>query len=392
MAAYYNENNAACVDWLRALIQAGHIPRGVVDPRPIQEVQPEDLREFTHCHFFAGIGEVGPTQLGLLDGLTSGPSGPVVVRVSRSHLLGKSSAKTIQGTYGPTSFHSSVPAGPLSSWESRLRQRMAMSGSTEWDLTWRVKTTPGGRVISRLAASTRRRSGTACTGWPAPKAHEAGPDFAKRERSGTGMALPALAAEIAGWQALGTDSFRTRSGDRKDELGLDRQAKQMAEIAGWAAPVVPNGGRRPEVGAMSMTGQTPDGKKRQVDLDYQARMITGLAGPTNRDYRYPNAKSYSERGGGKKGEQLPNQVAQLVGWPTARAEDGESCGNHPEAMDSLTGVTRVLGMTTNSSDQTPKGSIGALNPAFACWLQGYPVEWLSCVDWATASSRRRRPK
>jgi len=27
-------------------------------------------------------------------------------------------------------------------------------------------------------------------------------------------------------------------------------------------------------------------------------------------------------------------------WPTARAEDGESCGNHPGAMDSLTGVVK----------------------------------------------------
>jgi hypothetical protein len=27
-------------------------------------------------------------------------------------------------------------------------------------------------------------------------------------------------------------------------------------------------------------------------------------------------------------------------WPTARAEDGESCGNHPQAQDSLTGATR----------------------------------------------------
>jgi site-specific DNA-cytosine methylase len=28
-------------------------------------------------------------------------------------------------------------------------------------------------------------------------------------------------------------------------------------------------------------------------------------------------------------------------WPTARAEDSESCGNHPGATDSLTGATRL---------------------------------------------------
>lgn len=34
-------------------------------------------------------------------------------------------------------------------------------------------------------------------------------------------------------------------------------------------------------------------------------------------------------------------IAQLAqNWPTARREDGESCGNHPGATDSLTGATR----------------------------------------------------
>jgi len=30
--------------------------------------------------------------------------------------------------------------------------------------------------------------------------------------------------------------------------------------------------------------------------------------PASRDYRHPNAQSYAERGGGTKGEQLPNAV------------------------------------------------------------------------------------
>lgn len=30
-------------------------------------------------------------------------------------------------------------------------------------------------------------------------------------------------------------------------------------------------------------------------------------------------------------------------WPTARAEDSESCGNHPNALDSLSGATREWG-------------------------------------------------
>lgn len=54
--AYYNENNAYAAQWLRNLIAAGHIVAGDVDERSIEEVQPDDLRGYTQCHFFAGIG------------------------------------------------------------------------------------------------------------------------------------------------------------------------------------------------------------------------------------------------------------------------------------------------------------------------------------------------
>jgi hypothetical protein len=49
--------------------------------------------------------------------------------------------------------------------------------------------------------------------------------------------------------------------------------------------------------------------------------------PASRDYRYPNASPYSARGGGKKGEQLPNAVG------------------------------------------------GALSPMFVEWLLGFPKNW-----------------
>lgn len=54
--AYYNEFDPAAAQWLRNLIAAGHIAPGVVDERSIEDVSPDDLREFRQCHFFAGIG------------------------------------------------------------------------------------------------------------------------------------------------------------------------------------------------------------------------------------------------------------------------------------------------------------------------------------------------
>jgi DNA (cytosine-5)-methyltransferase 1 len=56
MSAYYNEIDPYAASWLRELIKAGHIADGVVDERSISDVRPEELFEFTQCHFFAGIG------------------------------------------------------------------------------------------------------------------------------------------------------------------------------------------------------------------------------------------------------------------------------------------------------------------------------------------------
>lgn len=56
MAAYYNEFDPYAAAWLRNLIAAGHIAPGDVDERSILDVHPDDLRGYTQCHFFAGIG------------------------------------------------------------------------------------------------------------------------------------------------------------------------------------------------------------------------------------------------------------------------------------------------------------------------------------------------
>lgn len=56
MTAYYNEIDPFAAQWLRNLIAAGHIAPGDVDERSIEDVLPSDLRGYTQCHFFAGIG------------------------------------------------------------------------------------------------------------------------------------------------------------------------------------------------------------------------------------------------------------------------------------------------------------------------------------------------
>lgn len=56
MTVYYNEYDKKTAAWLRELISVGVIAPGIVDERSILDVRPGDLRGFTQCHFFAGIG------------------------------------------------------------------------------------------------------------------------------------------------------------------------------------------------------------------------------------------------------------------------------------------------------------------------------------------------
>jgi DNA (cytosine-5)-methyltransferase 1 len=50
---YYNEWEPFAAQWLRNLMAAGHIPKGVVDERSIKDVEPETIP--SRAHFFAGI-------------------------------------------------------------------------------------------------------------------------------------------------------------------------------------------------------------------------------------------------------------------------------------------------------------------------------------------------
>ena len=56
MTCYYNEIDPYAAQWLRNLIKEQLIADGDVDERSIEDVRPNDLRGYTQCHFFAGIG------------------------------------------------------------------------------------------------------------------------------------------------------------------------------------------------------------------------------------------------------------------------------------------------------------------------------------------------
>lgn len=136
MAAYYNEIDPYAAQWLRNLIDAGHIAPGIVDERSIEDVLPNELREFTQCHFFAGVG-VWSLALGVQAGQMIDLFGPVPVLANLSARQALELGLRTHGTSGQPSPGSLRSANLQSSLESRLRARLSNLGSTLYTLTWK---------------------------------------------------------------------------------------------------------------------------------------------------------------------------------------------------------------------------------------------------------------
>lgn len=169
----------------------------------------------------------------------------------------------------------------------------------------------------------------------------------------------------------------------------------------WLTPNVPNGGRSVPAELVASKGTTEDGEKRTVGLESQSKywttpqahdvtergsgqQPTAKAGnaclardartwptPASRDYRTPNSESLEARGGGMKGEQLPNFVEHHFSLPQAQP-------------------------IPNGQESSPAGpgSPRRLNPAFGCWLMGWPCWWTNpgvtnCAKSAMESYRSR---
>jgi hypothetical protein len=89
--------------------------------------------------------------------------------------------------------------------------------------------------------------------------------------------------------------------------------------------------------------------------------------PASRDYRSPNSESLEARGGGMKGEQLPNFIEHHF-LPQAQQTQSGPGSSVP--------VVSVHGSELSPTTR-PEHVLGRLrlNPAFGCWLMGWPSWW-----------------
>jgi hypothetical protein len=80
---------------------------------------------------------------------------------------------------------------------------------------------------------------------------------------------------------------------------------------------------------------------------------------------------------------LQDHVKALWATPTSRDHKDGSYTPNVE-------VNALLGRQVWSGSPEQMEKLGALNPAFVCWLMGFPPEWDACAPTATPSSRKSR--
>ena len=236
-------------------------------------------------------------------GPTSASFGPARRRANPSRWPAQAADSMILGTYGPSSFASSVPPGLLSWWESRFRERLSWVGSIGCTLIWKASVTPAGRLLSRLVPSTPRISADESGMWPTPTAVE-------------------LGNSIESYQAM---KANMASGPRAAITSLKHAAMSAAP---WPTPTAMDGNR----------GSLPP---RPWDTGIPlSQKVAMWATPCERDYRFPNSADSQERRntGNNRGQQLVNEAAHLGPMPSGSLAPTEKPGAlNPEFVSWLMG-------------------------------------------------------
>lgn len=216
--------------------------------------------------------------------------------------------------------------------------------------------------------------------WSIPRATDGEKGGPNQSFGAGGVPLPAMASQwptpgAAMWPTPQTDSFRSRGGERKDEKGLDRMARD------WPTPMA-NDGCRPSAG-----------NRRTADLTHAAGM-----------WMTPSA-SDPHRGGviteNMSGTSLTQQVNGLCSRPVRATGYGV-----PSRLSILSAFQRYRATTCSSMRAEMRALIRmairaeragqrrgftrpsfrkSLNARFVAWLMGWPDHWTSICSVPPAS-------
>lgn len=416
--------------------------------------------------------------------------------VSLSRSRDRAKAKKTSVGYGPTSLDSFASFDrPSSSW--RTFQALFPAGTSPlFSGTWPPWGSMRSGYVSPREKPALLTNGSGSSSWPSTRSEDAescGNHPGKTDslsgavsawptphgfQAGNGPAGNEFSTMVRGWQTPATDSFRSRGGSRKDEMGLDQEARHWAtprsgeakggayqrdhgrpgaerdtltgEASKWATPLSRDyaGVNPPETLARKrakghgvsqlndqaatwptptemMTGDRTDPetfKARAARMKVRHGSNTGNGAGTDlgmaaKTWPTPNTMPDAPNGGLNRGggairaRETPQGLGKLAtSWPTPAARDhkGENSEEHLEVgtgrkhLDQLPNFVKfsfsppaqATAAGQASSPNTPT-SRPRLNPAFVCWLMGWPWFWtraepISCGSAEMESFRRKQ--
>jgi len=312
----------------------------------------------------------GHTPSAAQDGQMTAPYGLDHAHANLSARQAKALGLLTSGTYGQLSTTSSASAALTSSLVSKLQAKTALVGSTLYNLTWKQRATPAGRLISALRASARRISVSASGGLQ------------------SGWGTPRVGGNGQGSQIM-------------DGAGVTKgRIEQQAMLAGW-----PTASTRDHKGGY-LGGRTRDGKISTDTLDVTAQ-LSGWPTPMAEDTRSYSEKAQEDwlNGETKNGHGLDmNMAAQLSGWPTPQVADTwtpstEASAEREWGKHNLRGASAAFNhniparltasgeMLTGSFAAMESG--GQLSPSHSRWLMGLPEAWDVCAMSLPKTSRKK---
>ena len=238
-------------------------------------------------------------------------------------------------------------------------------------------------------------------------------DFSARRKSA--RATRERDSSSSQWQTPATDAFRCRGGDRKDEMGLDQEARS------WSTPTASGEERGP---ARYKQGGTPL-KQQAMKWPTATAQDAGGSGRHSTKSRamhpgttlmdaiqlWPTPRTIT--GGGESAERKKelgredsgggDLQAAVEKWPTPNQRDYKG----PDLKSRHGGASLPHFVETGervhspSSLQVPVSSVSGgelssteistalrrrLNPAFVCWLMGWPWWWTNPGEISSARS------
>lgn len=221
--------------------------------------------------------------------------------------------------------------------ECALRERLPLAGGMMWPQTWKQKVTPSGRRYCQLAVSAGRTKETGCGLWQTPVSDDA---VARKMGKFSSRGEPKLSAQALWHTPRSTmieespENFQQRMNSKRSKDRGENATPNLAVQALWATP---------KASEAEKDSRTPQGAMKEV-----------------------------MRG---KSPSLSSQAMSM--WPTPSCRDWKDTGDMSNSMVRKDGKSRMdtLGRLTFDGSTAQTESKGSLNPAFVCWLMGYPENY-----------------